>query len=95
MYAVSYNPASAGGSITASGAPLRKGLVAVDTRYIPFGTRLYIPGYGEAIAADTGGAVKGRVIDLGYSNDDYVAWHQNVTIYFLWPPPENVVWIYP
>jgi len=95
MYAVSYNPASAGGSITASGAPLRKGLVAVDTRYIPFGTRLYIPGYGEAIAADTGGAVKGRVIDLGYSNDDYVAWHQNVTVYFLWPPPENVVWIYP
>jgi len=95
MYAVSYNPDSAGGSITASGMRLRKGLVAVDTRYIPFGTRLYIPGYGEAVAADTGGAVKGRIIDLGYSNDDYVAWHQNVIVYFLWPPPENVVWIYP
>jgi resuscitation-promoting factor RpfB len=95
MYAVSYSPTSAGGSITASGQPLRKGLVAVDTRYIPLGTRLYIPGYGEAIAADTGGAVKGRVIDLGYSDEDYVAWHQNVTVYFLWPPPANVVWIYP
>ena len=95
MYAVSYNPTSAGGSITASGMRLKKGLVAVDTRYIPLGTRLYIPGYGEAIAADTGGAVKGRVIDLGYSDDDYVAWHQNVTVYFLWPPPDNVVWIYP
>ena len=95
MYAVSYSPTSAGGSITASGQPLRKGLVAVDTRYIPLGTRLYIPGYGEAVAADTGGAVKGRVIDLGYSDEDYVAWHQNVTVYFLWPPPGNVVWIYP
>jgi resuscitation-promoting factor RpfB len=95
MYAVSYSPTSAGGSITASGQSLRKGLVAVDTRYIPLGTRLYIPGYGEAIAADTGGAVKGRVIDLGYSDEDYVAWHQNVTVYFLWPPPANVVWIYP
>jgi uncharacterized protein YabE (DUF348 family) len=95
MYAVSYSPSSAGGSVTASGQTLRKGLVAVDTRYIPLGTRLYIPGYGEAIAADTGGAVKGRVIDLGYSDEDYVAWHQNVTVYFLWPPPDKVVWIYP
>lgn len=95
MYAVSYNPTSAGGSVTASGRRLEKGLVAVDIRYIPFGTRLYIPGYGEAIAADTGGAVKGRIIDLGYSDEDYVAWHQNVTVYFLWPPPDNVVWIYP
>lgn len=95
MYAVSYSPSSAGGSITASGAPLEKGLVAVDPRYIPLGTRLYIPGYGEALAADTGGGVKGRVIDLGYSDEDYVAWHQNVTVYFLWPPPANVVWIFP
>jgi resuscitation-promoting factor RpfB len=95
MYAVSYSPSSAGGSVTASGQSLRKGLVAVDTRYIPLGTHLYIPGYGEAIAADTGGAVKGRVIDLGYSDEDYVAWHQNVTVYFLWPPPGNVVWIFP
>lgn len=95
MYAVSYSPSSAGGSTTASGQKLRKGLVAVDTRYIPLGTRLYIPGYGEAIAADTGGAVRGRIIDLGYSDEDYVAWHENVTVYFLWPPSENIVWIFP
>ncbi len=31
---------------------------------IPLGTRLYIPGYGEAIAADTGGAIIGHKIDL-------------------------------
>jgi 3D (Asp-Asp-Asp) domain-containing protein len=95
MYAVSYNPASAGGDITASGLPLAKGVVAVDPNYIPLGTRLYIPGYGEALAADTGGGVKGRIIDLGYSNSDYVPWHQWVTVYFLWPPPESIVWVIP
>jgi uncharacterized protein YabE (DUF348 family) len=95
MYAVSYNPTSAGGNITASGLPLRKGLVAVDPTYIPLGTRLYIPGYGEALAADTGGGVNGRIIDLGYSDHDYVSWHQWVTVYFLWPPPENVIPVIP
>jgi resuscitation-promoting factor RpfB len=95
MYAVSYNPTSAGGNITASGLPLRKGIVAVDPRYIPLGTRLYVPGYGEALAADTGGGVRGRIIDLGYSDDDYEHWSQNVTVYFLWPPPDQIVWIIP
>lgn len=95
VYAVSYNPSSAGGSITASGLPLRKGVVAVDTSYIPLGTRLYIPGYGEAVAADTGGGIKGRIIDLGYSDSDYVSWHKWITVYFLWPPPENVAPVIP
>jgi resuscitation-promoting factor RpfB len=95
MYAVSYNPTSAGGNITASGLPLRKGIVAIDPRYIPLGTRLYVPGYGEALAADTGGGVRGRIIDLGYSDDDYVPWSRNVTVYFLWPPPDQVVRIIP
>ena len=95
MYAVSYNPSSAGGSITASGLPLAKGVVAIDPTYISLGTRLFIPGYGEAIAADTGGGVRGRIIDLGYSDSDYVSWHQWVTVYFLWPPPETVTWIVP
>ena len=95
MYAVSYNPTSAGGSITASGLPLQKGIAAVDPQYIPYGTRLYIPGYGEAVAADTGPGITPRMIDLGYSDDDYVSWHQPVTVYFLWPPPENIAWIIP
>lgn len=96
MLALSYHPSELGGSTkTASGEQLRKGIVAVDTRYIPFYTRLYIPGYGEGLAADTGGDIKGRVIDLGYLDDEYVSWYKNVTVYFLWPPPDNIVWIFP
>lgn len=96
MWATSYHPAALRGSTTtASGLTLHKGLVAVDRRYVPFYTRLYIPGYGEAIAADTGGGVIGRMIDLGYDDSDYVSWHQNVVVYFLWPPPANIVWIFP
>ena len=95
MYAVSYNPTSAGDNITATGAVLVKGIAAIDPTYIPYGTRMYVPGYGEALAADTGGGVKGRMIDLGYTDEDYESWHEWVTVYFLWPPPENVVWVIP
>ena len=95
MYAVSYNVTSNGGYGTATGIPLAKGIAAIDPRYIPYGTRMYVPGYGEALAADTGGGVKGRMIDLGYLDENYVSWHQWVTVYFLWPPPESVVWIIP
>jgi resuscitation-promoting factor RpfB len=94
MYAVSYHPVNDDYG-TASGIPLRKGIVAIDRNYIPFYTRMYIPGYGEAIAADVGGGVKGRMIDLGYTNEDYVSWHQWVTVYFLWPPPDYIVWFIP
>ena len=94
MYATSYHPAGVGNT-TASGLPLKKGVAAIDTSIIPFYTQMYIPGYGEATAADIGGGVRGRMIDLGYSDDDYVPWHQWVTVYFLWPPPNNIVWIIP
>jgi 3D (Asp-Asp-Asp) domain-containing protein/peptidoglycan hydrolase CwlO-like protein len=55
-----------GNGITALGLRARKGIVAVDPRVVPLGTRLYIPGYGEAFAGDTGGRVKGNKIDLAY-----------------------------
>jgi 3D (Asp-Asp-Asp) domain-containing protein len=51
---------------TALGIPVRKGVVAVDPRLIPLGTRLHVPGYGRGIAADVGTAVKGRIIDLWF-----------------------------
>ena len=95
MYAVSYNVTSNGGYGTATGIPLDKGVAAIDPNYIPYGTRMYVPGYGEALAADTGGGINGRMIDLGYLDENYVSWHEWVTVYFLWPPPENVVWVIP
>ena len=104
LWATSYSPSRAGVSpdapnfgITASGQTLRKGLVAIDRSLIPFGTQMYVPGYGFAEAADTGGGVRGRWIDLGYEDDEYVPWARYVTVYFLTPVPaaNNIVWIFP
>lgn len=65
MEASAYLPTDGGGSgITASGIPAKRGIVAVDPAVIPLGTRLYIEGYGFALAADTGGMIEGHMIDL-------------------------------
>lgn len=56
--------------LTASGIPVDHGIVAVDPRVIPLGTRLYIEGYGESLAADTGGAIVGNKIDLYHEHLD-------------------------
>jgi len=54
--------------ITATGMDLASNpnakVIAVDPSVIPLGTRVYVPGYGEAIAADTGGAIDGHKIDI-------------------------------
>ena len=49
---------------TATGLPVGPGIVATDPTVIPLGTRMTIPGYGEGVAADTGGAIKGARIDV-------------------------------
>jgi 3D (Asp-Asp-Asp) domain-containing protein len=49
---------------TAIGMRAGRGVIAVDPRVIPLGTRVYVDGYGPAIAADTGGAIKGNKIDV-------------------------------
>ncbi len=95
MWATSYHPAETGSNETASGMLVRKGVVGIDPRYIPYFTQMYVPGYGFAVAGDTGGGVYPRLIDLGYPDAEYVEWHQYLTVYFLWPPPDNIVWIFP
>ena len=49
---------------TASGIPVGVGVIAVDPTVIPLGTRVFVPGYGPAVAADVGTAIKGNIIDL-------------------------------
>jgi 3D (Asp-Asp-Asp) domain-containing protein len=67
---------------TSTGLPVGVGVVAVDPRVIPLGTRLTIPGYGEGVAADTGTAVQGNTIDLWFPTlANAMAWgRRTVTI---------------
>ncbi len=71
MEASAYTPHRSGGGSgtgrTATGLPAGYGLVAVDPKVIPFGTVLYIEGYGMAIAADRGRAIRGNKIDLCFA----------------------------
>ncbi len=69
MESTGKKPGDEGYGLTASGMKAKKGIVAVDTSIIPFGTELYIEGYGYAIAGDTGSAIKGNKIDVFL--DDY------------------------
>jgi uncharacterized protein YabE (DUF348 family) len=101
MYATSYSPCRLGtstcGSTTASGKQLEKGMVALPTNlYLTMqGQRLYIPGYGFATVEDACGGCGGQpMIDLGYSDNDYQAWHSWVTVYFLTPVPQNIVYLF-
>ena len=72
MVATAYTAACGGCSgsgRTASGRPAGHGVVAVDPRVIPLGTQMYIPGYGRAVAGDTGGSIRGNRIDLGFNSN--------------------------
>ena len=58
------------GNQTATGTWPSRGTIAVDPTIIPLGTRLFVEGYGEGIAEDTGGAIKGHRIDLYMESED-------------------------
>lgn len=72
-------------NLTYMGGTVKHGVAAVDPRVIPMGTKLWIEGYGEAIAEDQGSAIKGNRIDLAFNDRkqalDYGI--QNVKIYVL------------
>lgn len=79
------NPGDYGYGITASGLPQGVGVVGVDPRYIPYGTKMYVEGYGYAVAGDTGGAIIPNHLDLGFeTHDDAIVWAlRNSWVYFL------------
>ena len=70
---------------TASGTKTKMGTVAVDRSLIPLGSKIYIPGYGWGTALDTGGHMRGKVIDIWYpSYGKCMQWGvRNVTITVL------------
>ncbi len=77
--------------ITATGIKARKGVIAVDPRVIPLGTRVYVelpgktPDYGYAVAADVGGGIKGNRVDLYYESkaDAMQFGRRSVKVYIL------------
>lgn len=85
VYATHYDARCSGcNETTAIGMRAGKGVIAVDPSVIPLRTRLYIPGYGSAIAGDTGGAIKGKIVDLGFDDAKTAGWTAKfVDIYLL------------
>ncbi len=70
MIATAYSAACYGCSgVTATGVRAGFGIVAVDPSVIPLGTKVFIPGYGRAVAGDTGGAILGHRVDLGFDSE--------------------------
>ncbi|HAA8686597.1 TPA_asm: hypothetical protein GHP13_14680 [Listeria monocytogenes] len=65
--------AYSGGGTTAYGINLSANpglkVIAVDPRIIPLGSKVWVEGYGEAIAGDTGGAIKGNIVDVYFPNE--------------------------
>jgi uncharacterized protein YabE (DUF348 family) len=85
------HPGDPGFGITYTGIKAKKGVIAVDPKVIPLGTKVYVevagstPDYGFAVAADTGGAIKGNKIDLYFDDQDFVdRWgRKRVKVYIL------------
>lgn len=104
VLATSYTAATSGKSpdhpaygITRLGWQARQGVIAVDPTVIRLRTKMYVPGYGFGTAADTGGAIKGRRIDLCYDEQNLKLWYRWVDVYLLEPvpPPNEIPYILP
>lgn len=85
VYATHYDSRCPGcNEWTAIGMRAGKGVIAVDPKVIPLRSKIYIPGYGMAVAGDTGGAIKGNIIDLGFDDARTAGWSAKfIDIYLL------------
>ena len=85
VYATHYDSHCPGcDETTAIGLRAGKGVIAVDPKVIPLRSKVYIPGYGMAVAGDTGGAIRGNIIDLGFDDAKTAGWSAKfVDIYLL------------
>ena len=84
--ATAYSPQDPGlGKYTARGNLVTYGIISVDPNVIPLGTRVYIPGYGEAVADDTGGAIIGNRIDIAFDTHEEALrfGRQSIEIYII------------
>ncbi len=71
--------------VTASGSTARKGTLAADTRKYPFGTVMYIPGYGYGRVEDTGGAIQGEKLDLWFpTHESAKKWGRQTLQVTIW-----------
>ena len=72
---------------TASGAKANPGTIAADTTRYPFGTVMYIPGYGYGRVEDRGGAIQGDRIDLYFkSHKQALTWGKQTLTVQIWKP---------
>jgi 3D (Asp-Asp-Asp) domain-containing protein len=85
VYATHYDQHCLGcNAWTAIGMRAGKGVIAVDPKVIKMRSNVYIPGYGKAVAGDTGGAIRGNIIDLGFDDARTAGWTARyVDIYLL------------
>lgn len=85
VFSTSYDKNCSGCSeTTALGLKTGYGVIAVDPNVIPLGSKIYVPGYGTAVAGDTGGSIKGNKIDLGFDDVRKGWWSSRfVEIYIL------------
>ncbi len=104
VYATSYSPCNLGvswcGSRTASGKKVDRGVIGVIRSWYNAmrGWPVYVPGYGGGTFEDIGGGIAGRDwIDLGFTDEDFEAWHSWTTLYFQTPVPslDSIPWILP
>jgi 3D (Asp-Asp-Asp) domain-containing protein len=73
--------------ITASGTKAKRGTIAADTRYYPFGTVMYIEGYGYGKVEDRGGGIKGQHVDLFFrTHQQALEWGRKTVKVKVWLP---------